>query len=142
MGDSDGSSRDAQIRDRLQAIQDKLVDAGFDEFIEACNAGSFTWRTIARARAEHGEEPGRLCLLAHLAIAVLPEAMSAMPVSADKSEYERERRVRAISGPHGARDEFITTTVRPCGGALREDACAASASCPSQSGQPKKPPRA
>jgi hypothetical protein len=46
-----------EIRDRLQAIEDELVEAGFDEFMIACDSGTFTWRTVARARAEGGEEP-------------------------------------------------------------------------------------
>jgi hypothetical protein len=46
-----------KIRDRLQGIEDELVEAGFDEFIVACDTGTFTWRTVARSRAEHGEEP-------------------------------------------------------------------------------------
>lgn len=45
------------IPDRLQTIEDELVAAGFDEFIVACDAGTFTWRTVTRAREEHGEEP-------------------------------------------------------------------------------------
>jgi hypothetical protein len=31
-----------EIRDRLQAIEDKLVAAGFDEFIVATDAGTFS----------------------------------------------------------------------------------------------------
>jgi len=46
-----------KIRDRLQAIEDEFVAAGFDEFIVACDDGTWTWRTTARARAEAGEEP-------------------------------------------------------------------------------------
>jgi hypothetical protein len=46
-----------KIRDRLQAIEDELVAAGFDEFIVACDAGTWTWRPVAHARTEHGEEP-------------------------------------------------------------------------------------
>jgi len=46
-----------RIRDRLQAIENGLVEARLDEFIVACDAGTFTWRTVKRARAEHGEEP-------------------------------------------------------------------------------------
>jgi hypothetical protein len=45
------------LRARLQAIEDELVAASFDEFIVACDAGTWTWRTVARARAEHGEGP-------------------------------------------------------------------------------------
>jgi hypothetical protein len=46
-----------RIRDRLQAIEDELVAVGLDELIVACDAGTWTWRTVARARAEHGEGP-------------------------------------------------------------------------------------
>lgn len=46
-----------RIRDRLQTIEDELVAAGLDEFMVACNAGTFIWRTVKRAREEHGEEP-------------------------------------------------------------------------------------
>jgi hypothetical protein len=45
-----------KIRGRLQAIEDELVEAGFDEFMVACDAGTFTWRTVQRARAEGGKE--------------------------------------------------------------------------------------
>jgi hypothetical protein len=31
-----------KIRDRLQAIEGELVEAGFNEFIVACGAGTFT----------------------------------------------------------------------------------------------------
>ena len=46
-----------KIRDRLQSIEDELVAAELDEFMAACDAGTWTWRTVERARAEHGEEP-------------------------------------------------------------------------------------
>jgi hypothetical protein len=46
-----------KIRERLQATEDDLVAAGFDEFIVATEAGTFTWRTIALARDESGDEP-------------------------------------------------------------------------------------
>jgi hypothetical protein len=46
-----------KIRDRLQAIEDELVEAGFDEFIVATDRGTFTWRTIEFARTEAAEEP-------------------------------------------------------------------------------------
>jgi hypothetical protein len=46
-----------KIRDRLQMIEDLLLEAGFDELIVATGSGSFIWRTVARARAEAGEEP-------------------------------------------------------------------------------------
>jgi hypothetical protein len=46
-----------EIRNKLQAIEEELVAAGFDEFIVACDAGTFTWRSIALVRTEHGKEP-------------------------------------------------------------------------------------
>jgi hypothetical protein len=46
-----------KIRDRLQAIEDELIEAKLDEFMVACDAGTFVWRTVARAREDHGEEP-------------------------------------------------------------------------------------
>jgi len=46
-----------KIRDRLQAIEDELVEAGFDEFIVATDAGTFTWRSVTLVRTENGEEP-------------------------------------------------------------------------------------
>jgi len=56
------------IRDRLQAIEDELVAADLDEFMVACDAGTFIWRTVERA--QHGEEPP-------LARAVRPAAPAA-----------------------------------------------------------------
>jgi hypothetical protein len=52
-----------EIRERLQVIEDELVDAGFDEFIVATDAGTFTWLSVALVPKEAGEEPpaaGRL----------------------------------------------------------------------------------
>jgi hypothetical protein len=46
-----------RLRDRLQAIEDELLEAGFDEFMVATDTGCFVWRTVARAHAEAGEEP-------------------------------------------------------------------------------------
>jgi hypothetical protein len=46
-----------EIRDRLQAIEGALVEAGLDEFIVATDRGTFTGRTIELARAEAAEEP-------------------------------------------------------------------------------------
>ncbi len=46
-----------KIRARLQAVEDELIESGYDEFIVATDGGSFVWRTVARARAVHGEEP-------------------------------------------------------------------------------------
>ena len=46
-----------KIRDRLQAMEDELIAAGSDELIVATDSGSFIWRTVARVRAEAGEEP-------------------------------------------------------------------------------------
>ncbi|HUC65280.1 MAG TPA: hypothetical protein VMA53_07630 [Stellaceae bacterium] len=49
-----------RIRDRLQDIEDELVAADLDELMVACDAGTFTWRTVARARAKEGDEPPRV----------------------------------------------------------------------------------
>jgi hypothetical protein len=38
-------------------IEHELREAGYDEFTVATDAGSFGWRTVARARAEAGENP-------------------------------------------------------------------------------------
>jgi len=54
-----------KIRDRLQAIEDELAAAGFDEFIVATDAGAFTWNTVERAgprRAWRRSATGRLCV--------------------------------------------------------------------------------
>jgi hypothetical protein len=40
---------DLKIRNRLQAIEDELA-SGFDEFIVATDAGTFTWRSVALMR--------------------------------------------------------------------------------------------
>jgi hypothetical protein len=45
-----------RIRDRLQAVEDELIAADMDELIVACDAGTWTWRTVAHARTEHGED--------------------------------------------------------------------------------------
>jgi hypothetical protein len=41
---------DLEIRNRLQAVEDELVASGFDEFIVATDAGTFTWRSVALMR--------------------------------------------------------------------------------------------
>jgi hypothetical protein len=35
-----------KIRDRLQAIEDELVAADMDEFMVACDSGTFVWHTV------------------------------------------------------------------------------------------------
>jgi hypothetical protein len=53
-----------EIRNRLQAIEDELVATGFDEFIVACDAGTFTWKTVRAGprRAWRRAAAGRLCV--------------------------------------------------------------------------------
>jgi hypothetical protein len=46
------------IREILQAVEDALVDAGYDDFLVATERGTFQWQTVERARAPSGEEPG------------------------------------------------------------------------------------
>jgi hypothetical protein len=46
-----------KLRNQLQPIENELLEAGFDEFMLATDAGTWTWMTVGRARAEHGEEP-------------------------------------------------------------------------------------
>ena len=46
-----------KIRAQLQSIEHELVAANLGEFMVACDAGTFVWCTVKRAREEHGEEP-------------------------------------------------------------------------------------
>ena len=39
-------------REVLQAVEDALVDAGFDDFVVATQRGTFHWQTVARARTD------------------------------------------------------------------------------------------
>ena len=41
---------------KLQAIEDELVDKGYDEIVVATKRGSFWWRTTARAKVEEDAE--------------------------------------------------------------------------------------
>jgi hypothetical protein len=41
----------------MQSIEHELVAANLGEFMVAYDAGTFVWRTVKRAREEHGEEP-------------------------------------------------------------------------------------
>jgi hypothetical protein len=43
------------IRETLQAIEDALIDQGFDEYLVATEHGSFTWRTTEWARSKGSE---------------------------------------------------------------------------------------
>ena len=40
------------IRDVLQAVEDALVEAGYDDYVVATERGTFKWQTVERARAE------------------------------------------------------------------------------------------
>lgn len=44
------------ILEVLQAMEDALVDAGYDDFMVATEHGTWHWRSVERARAEDGEE--------------------------------------------------------------------------------------
>jgi hypothetical protein len=46
------------IREVLQAVEDALVDAGYDDFVVATERGSFHWQTAERAREEMAEDEG------------------------------------------------------------------------------------
>ena len=41
---------------KLQAIEDELVDKGYDEIVVATKHGSFWWCTTARAKVEEDAE--------------------------------------------------------------------------------------
>ena len=43
------------IREILQAVEDALLDAGFDDFVVATEHGSWHWRTVDAARDEAEE---------------------------------------------------------------------------------------
>jgi hypothetical protein len=43
------------IREVLQAVEDALVDAGYDDFMAVTERGSFHWMTVERARARAEE---------------------------------------------------------------------------------------
>jgi hypothetical protein len=42
----------------LQAVEDALVDAGYDDFMVATERGIFHWQTAAPAREEMDEDDG------------------------------------------------------------------------------------
>jgi hypothetical protein len=44
------------IEEILQAVENALVDAGYDDFAVATERGTFRWQTVERARAEGGEQ--------------------------------------------------------------------------------------
>jgi hypothetical protein len=52
-------ARQVERAERLLAIEEELVDAGFDKFIFATDAGTSTWRNVALMPREAGEEPPR-----------------------------------------------------------------------------------
>jgi hypothetical protein len=43
------------VREALQAVEDALIDAGYDDFMAATERGSFHWMTVERARARAAE---------------------------------------------------------------------------------------
>jgi hypothetical protein len=50
-------ARQVERAERLPAIEDELVDAGFDKFIVATDAGTSTGRNVALMPRQAGEEP-------------------------------------------------------------------------------------
>jgi hypothetical protein len=46
-----------RIREILQAIEDALIDGGYDHYVVATEHGTFQWETVDRARAR---EAGKL----------------------------------------------------------------------------------
>jgi hypothetical protein len=40
-----------RIREILQAIEDALIDRGYDHYVIATEHGTFQWETVDRARA-------------------------------------------------------------------------------------------
>ena len=44
------------VRQVLQAVEDALIDAGYDDYVVATEGGTFHWQTIERARAETAKE--------------------------------------------------------------------------------------
>ena len=58
MADNDNNPRPPkEVREFLQAIENEIIDAGYDELIVACERGTFKWQSIERARAEDGPPP-------------------------------------------------------------------------------------
>ena len=43
------------VREVLQAVEDALVDAAYDDFVVVTEHGSFHWQTVERARAAAAE---------------------------------------------------------------------------------------
>ena len=44
------------VRQVLQAVEDALMDAGYDDFVVATEHGTFRWQTVERARADAAEK--------------------------------------------------------------------------------------
>lgn len=44
-------------REVLQAVEDALIDAGYDDFVVVTDRGSFRWMTVERARRREEKEP-------------------------------------------------------------------------------------
>jgi hypothetical protein len=38
------------IRAILQSVEDALIDAGYDDFVVACQHGTFRWQTVEHGR--------------------------------------------------------------------------------------------
>ena len=47
------------VHEVLQAVENALIDAGYDDFVVATEHGTFHWRTVERARARASEEEGK-----------------------------------------------------------------------------------
>ena len=48
------------VRQVLQAVEDALVDGGYDDFAVATDRGTFRWQTVERARAELAEDAAKV----------------------------------------------------------------------------------
>ena len=46
------------VREVLQAVEDALIDAGYDDYVVATERGTFHWQTVERARAAAAKEDG------------------------------------------------------------------------------------
>jgi hypothetical protein len=78
-------ARQVERAERLPAIEDEVVDAGFDKFIVSTQAGTSTWRSVVLMPEEAGEEPPGMATfdldprepcVAHAAAAAEPKSAS------------------------------------------------------------------
>ena len=46
------------VREVLQAVEDALVDAGYDDFVVVTKQGSFRWQKVERAGEELAQDGG------------------------------------------------------------------------------------